>query len=298
MKTYQYRPIVYFSATYFGTWALWFAAAACGENAFEEGPGGLLMVAGLTMPGLVGLIMMLVSNNPNLKATYKRTLFSIRAIRWQTLIPACLLYLAAVVASILLSTAFGQSLNQFAWAPEFSFADGGVMAFATLIVAATLEEWGWRGYGEDSLANTQTWFAASVVFGVLWSLWHAPLFLVGGTYQNGLANMGLVYVMNFFISAFPLTFILTWVYVRSNRSMMACVILHFFVNFCQEKIALTPETKCIETLVMFALAAAVVLANRDLFFGRSHIGTLASGISPSRKTFSIPSPMPRVNAQH
>ena len=275
MKAYQYRPVVYFAATYICTWTFWLAASACGENALETAPGGLLMIAGLMMPGLVGLAMMLTSGDAGLKAAYRKSVLSVRTINWRNLAPACLLYLAGVVASILLSTAFGQSLDQFAWAPEFSFADGGVMALATLVIAAILEEWGWRGYGEDSLANGHTWFTASVAFGVLWSLWHAPLFLVGGTYQNGLLDMGPMYVMNFFVSAFPLTFILTWVYVRSNRSMMACVILHFFVNFCQEKIALTPETKCIETIVMFALAAAVVLANRELFFGRSHFGTLA-----------------------
>ena len=288
MKAYQYRPIVYFATTYIGTWAFWFAAAACGGNALETKFGGLFMIAGLTMPGLVGLVMTLASGDSGLKAAYRKSVLSVRGINWRNLVPACLLYLVAVVASILLSTAFGQSLDQFAWAPEFSFADGGVMALATLIVAAILEEWGWRGYGEDSLANQHTWFTASVAFGVLWSLWHAPLFLVGGTYQNGLASMGPGYVANFFISAFPLTFIFTWVYVRSNRSMVACVILHFFVNFYQEKIALTPETKCIETIVMFAFAAAVVLANRELFFGRSHIGTLAFGKRSVQQAFQRP----------
>lgn len=54
------------------------------------------------------------------------------------------------------------------------------------------------------------------------------------------------------------------------------------MNFCQEKIALTPETKCLETLVVLVLAVCVVLANRDLFFSRDHIGKLAQGSFAAR----------------
>ena len=282
MNTYRYRPVAYFATTYLFTWALWFAAAAMGPNALTEGPAGLLMVIGLTVPGFVGLTLVLTSKSKSLKDTYRKTIFSFSAINWKVLGLACLLYLACVAASIVFSCAFGQSLDQFSWAEGFSFADGGALALATLVLAAILEEWGWRGYGEDSIADRCSWFSASIVFGVVWSLWHLPLFFIGGTYQNTLTMMGPLYVANFFVSGLPLTFILTWVYVKSDRSMASVVLLHFFVNFCQEKIALTPETKCLETLVVLVLAVCVVLANRDLFFSRDHIGKLAQGSFAAR----------------
>jgi hypothetical protein len=52
------------------------------------------------------------------------------------------------------------------------------------------------------------------------------------------------------------------------------MIFHFFVNFLQEKIAMTNTTKCVQTLVLIIAAGAIVALNRDLFFGKKHIGRL------------------------
>ena len=83
-----------------------------------------------------------------------------------------------------------------------------------------------------------------------------------------------LYVINFFISGIPLGFIITWVYLKSDRSILACMIFHLFVNLMQEKIAMTPFTKCIETVVVTAAAAIIVITERNMFFGTSHIGRL------------------------
>ena len=41
---------------------------------------------------------------------------------------------------------------------------------------------------------------------------------------------------------------------------------------------MTPETKCVETIVVTAAAAVIVLANRDLFFGTRHVGRLLDAL--------------------
>ena len=66
----------------------------------------------------------------------------------------------------------------------------------------------------------------------------------------------------------------TWVYVRNNRSMLACIIFHLFVNTMQEKIAMTPQTKCVETIIVFIAAVLIVAVNRKMFFEKEHIGNL------------------------
>lgn len=86
--------------------------------------------------------------------------------------------------------------------------------------------------------------------------------------------MGILYVINFLISAIPMTFIQTWVYVKNNRSMFATIIFHMFLNFMQEKIAMTPETKCIETIFIIISAVIVVLTNKKMFFETEHVGKL------------------------
>jgi membrane protease YdiL (CAAX protease family) len=72
----------------------------------------------------------------------------------------------------------------------------------------------------------------------------------------------------------PLGFIVTWVYVKNNRSIFATIIFHFFVNFLQEKIAMTQVTKSVETLVLFVVMVIVVYTNKELFFETKHVGNL------------------------
>lgn len=69
----------------------------------------------------------------------------------------------------LLLMLFGQSLGQFAFTEGFSFADGGLSALMTILLAAVIEEVGWRGYGEDSVAFHFSWFTESVIFGCVWT---------------------------------------------------------------------------------------------------------------------------------
>ncbi len=187
---------------------------------------------------------------------------------------AILVFAAIVACSILLSLAFGQPLDQFSFTEDFSFTGVGVgSALITILLASVIEEVGWKGYCEDSIGNYMNWFWESMVFGALWSFWHFPLIFIKGTYQAGLM-VNPLFVINFFVSGIPLGFIITWVYLASDRSILACMIFHLFVNFMQEKIAMSPETKCVETIVVTAAAAVIVFANKDMFFETRHVGRL------------------------
>lgn len=209
-----------------------------------------------------------------MKADLKRKLTGFYRIRPLSILAAVIGFMGIVALSILLSLFAGQSLEQFAFTEDFSFSVGGTSALLTILLAAVIEEVGWRGYGEDSVASYFSWFTESVIFGFVWALWHLPLFWIEGTYHYGLKELGAIYVLNFLISVNPLGFLTTWVYVKNNRSMLACIIFHLFVNTMQEKIAMTPQTKCVETIVVFIAAVIVVLTNREMFFEKEHIGNL------------------------
>lgn len=105
-------------------------------------------------------------------------------------------------------------------------------------------------------------------------MWHVPLFWILGTYQYGLKEMGIMYVINFLLSVIPLDFLQTWVYVKNNRSMLATIIFHLFINIMQEKINMTPETKCIQTIFVVIAAIIIVVINKEMFFETKHVGNL------------------------
>lgn len=84
------------------------------------------------------------------------------------------------------------------------------------------------------------------------------------------------YMVNFFVGIPPMAVLFTWVYVKNSRSIFACMFFHFFVNFLQEQIAMTQVTKCVETAVVYIVVAAIVLANKDMFFETRHVGNIAA----------------------
>ena len=269
MKKYKYRPVLFFVLAYLFTWMFWIPAVFVPESI-----GILLMLMGLIAPAVISTIFVLASDSEALKQDLKNKVIGFYKVKWQNVMLAIIVFAAIIVASILLSLLFGQSIEQFALTEDFSFTGVGIAgAFITILVASIIEEVGWKGYCEDSIGDYMNWFWESMIFGVLWSLWHLPLLFIPGTYQAGLM-VNPLYVVNFFISGVPMGFIITWVYLVSDRSILACMVFHLFVNFMQEKIAMTPETKCVETIVVTVATAFIVLANKEMFFETDHIGKL------------------------
>ena len=275
--SYRYRPVLFFALAYLFTWIFWLPAIFVSENL-----GAGFMMIGLIAPAVVSTVFVLVSGSDALKQDLKNKIIGFYKVKWQNVLLAILVFAGIVAASILLSLPFGQSLKQFSLTEDFSFTGVGIgSALITVTVASIIEEVGWKGYCEDSIGNYMNWFWESMIFGVLWSFWHFPLLFIKGTYQAGLM-VNPLYVINFFVSGIPMGFIITWVYLASDRSILACMIFHLFVNFMQEKIALTPETKCVETIVVTVVAAVIVVKEKDMFFETRHVGRLLETISGSR----------------
>lgn len=274
MEQYRYRPLRFYFICFATTWTFWIFAAVISKSPNDNGISALLMLLGLTAPAITAVITVLTSGSKALKADLRRKLIGFYRIKPLSIIAAVLGFMVIVFLSILFSVLAGQSLEQLSFTEDFSFSVGGTSALLTILLAAVIEEVGWRGYGEDSVASYFSWFTESVIFGFVWALWHLPLFWIRGTYHYGLKELGLLYVLNFLIGVIPLGFLTTWVYVKNNRSMLACIIFHLFVNTMQEKIAMTPQTKCVETIIIFFAAAIIVLTNREMFFEKQHIGNL------------------------
>ncbi len=278
---YRYRPVLFFMLAYLFTWIFWIPAIFVPEN-----PGTLLMLAGLIAPAVVSTLFVIFSGSDVLKKDLQQKIAGFYRVKWLNVLFAVGVFAVIVACSILLSLAFGQSMDQFSFTEDFSFTGVGIgSALLTILLASVIEEVGWKGYCEDSIGNYMNWFWESLLFGTLWSFWHFPLIFIKGTYQAGLM-VNPLYVVNFFLSGIPLGYIITWVYLVSDRSILACMVFHLFVNFMQEKIAMTPETKCVETLVVTVATVIIVAANRDMFFETRHVGRLLESVSEEGKKWN------------
>jgi len=274
---YNYNPKVYFLTTLLATYAFWFAGAYV---SFQEEISHLVMLfmfAGGMAPAIVAVVMIGRSKNTALKKDFLHRLIDPRLIQWK-MMPAILLIMPlSVLASVVLSIPLGESMSQFQFAEEFSFSSDFIPAMLMFLVIAVFEEVGWMGYGFDSLHSRYNLFTAVFIFGVLWSLWHVPLIFVNDSYQYQIIHQSPWLGVNFFVSLIPMGMIISWICIKNNRSVLAAILFHFFVNMCQEVLAISQTTKCIETAVLAVVAVVIVLSDKDLFFSKrkiSYIGVV------------------------
>ena len=271
-NSYQYKPIVYFSFTFLITFVLWFIGAYLSHQA-RDGLYTIFMLIGLLTPFIISLFMIIRSKNTELRKDFVNRLFNLKLIRPS--IGLTLFYFLimpiTVVISIAISLLFGGSVSQFNFADGFSFSIGSVPILLVLFLAASFEELGWRGYAFDSLQSRNSFFKASIIFSILWSLWHLPLIFVKESYQYELLGQNPWYAVNFFVSIVPMGLIISWICVKNRKSVIAAIFFHFIINISQEALAMTQTTKCIETVVLIAIAGIIVVLDKDMFFSKEYL---------------------------
>jgi uncharacterized protein len=271
ISRFEYKPLRYFSITFSATFILWFIGAYLSFQEDANGSHMVFLLAGLAAPFLISLVMIFGSGRSDLKKDFISRLIDPRRIRMKTLPAFIFIMPLSVAASIVVSLLFGESLSQFQFAEGFSFSSGFVPVLLLLVLAATFEELGWRGYAFDSLQSRYNFFIASLVFSVLWSSWHFPLIFVKDSYQYEIFNENFWFGLNFFASIIPMGIIISWICIKNGKSVLAAIVFHFIINMSQEALNISSPTKCIQTVVLVLAAAAIIAREKELFFSKAPV---------------------------
>jgi membrane protease YdiL (CAAX protease family) len=137
-------------------------------------------------------------------------------------------------------------------------------AFAsTFVLGGPLgEEPGWRGFALPRLQPMHGPLAGSAILGVLWALWHLPLFWSGVWTPPTVPNIAMFIVM---ITA--LTVVMTWVFNNVKGSLLITMLMHASFNtFANRVVAplfpapLLNEYGLLPELVGFGVLAIIVVA--------------------------------------
>jgi membrane protease YdiL (CAAX protease family) len=136
-----------------------------------------------------------------------------------------------------------------------------VIALQVLLVGPLSEELGWRGYALEALQSRWGALASSLMVGLLWSLWHLPLFFVSEEsnfyYEWGFGT-GLFWL--FILRMTLISVIMTWVYNNNGRSILSAILLHFAYNFTFSFVYPIPESVHISGTVLVLLAVILLVA--------------------------------------
>ena len=256
---FKYRPFKFFLITTLITWAMWFAAAYCSFHEELTAYKYAFVVLGLVAPFAVALFMIYGSGNDGLKRDFRNRLFNLNLIKSKYLLIILLTMPVAVVLAVAASLLFGQPITQFALSPGFSLAGfAGVQLLISVILAPTLEETGWRGYGVDSLRRKdRSLFISTLIFGAVWALWHMPLFLIKGYYHYEMLHTNIIYAVNFVVVVFALAFLANWIFYRDNRSIPGNILFHIMANLCVSIFQIAEFTKVIVTVILLLFSVVV-----------------------------------------
>jgi membrane protease YdiL (CAAX protease family) len=143
-----------------------------------------------------------------------------------------------------------------------------------LILISVAEEFGWRGYALDRLqckfnSNNHTAIISSIILGVIWAVWHLPLFFTPG---EGKSHEFLNFPL-FLVMAILLAILFTWFHNNTNSSILTAIVFHTSVNFSGILIPIT-DSYVIPSSLGYIVLNSLILGFTILvikFYGSKHL---------------------------
>ncbi len=205
---------LFFLLAYLLPWMVWFAAIAhsAGVLAFRV-PNAFAFWFGLTiatygvaflsggMPAVKDLLARLIRTRIN------PVWFAVAVL----LVPA----LAAIAVGIALLAGVGHTVPS-----DVTFGRvAGALLFQWFFFLLT-EETAWRGFALPRLQSRMPALAANLLLGVLWGLWHLPLFFIPGSFQSHIPFSG------FILSAVATSVLTGWIFNNARGSVLVVALFH------------------------------------------------------------------------
>lgn len=211
----------FFLLTFALTWTAWLVPAWLGApaNSGLFALGGPVFLLGVFAPAPVALALTAYSEG---RAGVARLLARIG--RWQV---GAYLYVFAI-SYMAVTKLIGALIHRVAIGAWPTFGDTPLPLMLGAILVSTWaqagEEVGWRGYALPRLATNLGLGGASVVLGVIWALWHLPLFFLQGSGSDGQSFP--IYLLH--VTA--LSVAMAWLYWRTEGSLLLVMLMHASVN--------------------------------------------------------------------
>ncbi|MCI0443101.1 CPBP family intramembrane metalloprotease [bacterium] len=165
--------------------------------------------------------------------------------------------LVLCLASRQISLLLGSNVHHLKPLPEV------INTFATTFVIyffLNTEEVAWRGYALPQLQERFGITKATLILGIIWGVFHLPLFLMKGGHPAGYP------FLLYLLMTLAMTFTFTWVFNNTNGSLLLVHLLHQSLNASAEAIPFYPRATgsllaMIIAIVLLSLVAiAIVLA--------------------------------------
>ena len=223
MKSFVSRRLLVFLIVCFSvTWSAWGILgwlARAQQLVYGQWPFMLLYVLGGLGPMIGAYVAVLSTSSQAPLREFHQRLFRWRVAGWWYAV-AIGLPVVLAIASTMIAVLFRPDLSSaLSIRPWYMF----VPLLAVMIVGGGLEEPGWRGIAQPEIARTTGSAKAALLVGLVWALWHVPLFFLPGVSQYG-SNFPV-----FALGVVGMALMLGWLYSRT-ASILLCVVFHAAAN--------------------------------------------------------------------
>ena len=228
-------PVIYLGWAYL----FWTPILVSGESVWSF-PNAALFLVGGTSPLLAGVLLSWFNYGRSGLRDLGDRLIDIRRIdpRWWLILvlfwPAFNLCMAGVALVFGITSAPLEFVS-----PDRLFDPVAVVSILVFAFVFPLpEEIGLRGYWLDQLQERFSALTAGLINGTAWAIWHAPFVLLPGYYAQTTFQPELSWwlPMLVFVALFHV-----WVYNNTDRSILAVLVFHAFVNLTGEVMGFAPE---------------------------------------------------------
>lgn len=216
------RNIIFLSFTFALTWSCWWFLAYLthtGVIEFGQSYSFILFVLGGSAPTIGAYFAVMKTKEVGDLKEFNSRLFKFR-VEYQWHFIALLFPVIIGVMGILIGYLYNNNFfNEQSFQPFYIF----IPAFLSAIFFGGIEEFGWRGVLLPELLKKHGYIFSTVTVGIIWGVWHLPLFYILGTTQYEM------FFPIFLFLSIGLSAIFTWLYVKTN-SIFLCVIFHASFN--------------------------------------------------------------------
>ncbi len=223
--------VLFFAITLAWTWTCGFIPVLFGFAG--TGVGTFIFYFGGGAPSVVALFLVFLTYPKNRRKDYFRRCFSFRymGLKWP------LITIAVFTVLSVLSISVGVGLLGFEM-PTMDYikaiASNPLNIFLVLLLSLISgplnEEFGWRGYALDRLFIKFGFVKGSLILGFIWAIWHLPWYFTPGQAQYNLLQDSVFHALMFIPSVMMLSVFVSFVYVKTNRSILAGALVHMFSN--------------------------------------------------------------------
>lgn len=250
------KLVLYFAITFIFSWLAWGVGA--GKNA-------VLHVIGTFGTTITALILTLCYEGfPGLQSILSRLLKWQVGFSWYLFVfgSTTIIPIFATLIHIWQGGTIIQTNDPRQWYLIFP------VFFQILFFSVLGEEIGWRGYALPRMRTLFGSFHASILLGLIWGVWHLPLFWIEGNFHQQIPfNL-------FMLQSIALSILLTWLYNRTSESLFIVHLFHAASNTFLGVFPIMPENTSgdLNPLwtaagLLWVLVIGIILLGKQDWFG-------------------------------